>query len=127
MRALWRRLKDALTVDDLFWRVVFFLFALFMMALCVVGVGWLLTPDARATWWVWQVLLAAFMAGLFFCAAVMFGGCFASPGSRWSRWAQKATPDAVDIGEAIFIVAVIFLPAVVITVLLRYIGVRGCK
>jgi hypothetical protein len=129
VRALWDRVKDALKVDDLFWRVSCFVFALFAAGLGVLIACVLLLSSAGETmWWVWQALFWLLAAGFFAWALVLLGGCVSPPDSRPARWAAVALPDIADFdGESSGLLQLLFFPAAVLTLLLRSIGVRGCK
>jgi hypothetical protein len=126
MHALWHLIKDALTRDDLFWRVTCFLFAAVAAAIGVL-IGWVVL-NGPAIWWPWQALLWTAAAGLFVWAFLLLGGCFSPPGSGWARRARHATPKTVDIeGNVPLTVVMVLFPAAVLTILLRCVGVRGCK
>jgi hypothetical protein len=128
MGTLWRRLKDALSTDDLFWRVSCVLFALFLAGVGALVCYLLLGPDRASIWWLWQGLLWIVAGGLYLWAAVLIVGCFSPPGTRPFRWGRHAMPRAVDYdGEMSLTVMVILLPAAVLTIALRCIGVRGSK
>jgi hypothetical protein len=125
MHALWHRVREALTMDDLFWRVSCFLFAALAAAIGVL-ICWVVLKES--IWWPWQALLWAVAAGLCVWAVLLLGGCFSAPGSRWAKRARHATPSTVDIeGGVPLTVVVVLFPAAVLTILLRCIGVRGCK
>ena len=125
MRELWRLLRTALTTDDLVWRVTFLLFAILLASLTAGLSYWLLTADGRSSWWVWQLLLWALAVGLAIWSIVLLGGCFGSPGSRWARWAHRVPLDAADGEGVILLLAIILIPAAALTLMLRWIGVRG--
>jgi hypothetical protein len=128
MGALWLLLKNALTADDLFWRVSCFLFALLVTSLGILVCYLLLGPDREAIWWVWRVPLWGLAGGFFVWAALLLGGSFGPPESRWTRRARYAMPPAIDFdGEIYLTVVIALLPAAVLTIVLRCIGVRGCK
>ena len=129
MRALWDGVKGVLAADDLFWRVSCFFFALLGIGLGVLIGSVLLLSSARdSMWWPWQALLWLFAAGLFAWASVLLLGCFSPPGSRPARWAARAQPAMVDFeGETSLLALAVFLPAAMVTLMLRGIGVRGCK
>lgn len=128
MGTLWRMLKDALSADDLFWRVSCFLFALLLAGVGALVCYLLLGPDGPSIWWLWHALLWVLAGGLYLWAAVLIAGCFSPPGTRPFRWARHAMPGVVDFeGEMHLTVMVILLPAAVLTLVLRCVGVRGSK
>ena len=129
MRALWDGVKGVLVADDLFWRVSCFFFALLGIGFGVlIGCVLLLSSARESMWWPWQALFWLLAAGLFAWAAVLLLGCVSPPGSRPTRWAARALPAMVDFeGETSLFALAAFLPAAVITLLLRGIGVRGCR
>jgi hypothetical protein len=65
----------------------------------------------------WHVL--SFMGGIVIVSA------FTPPTSRWSRFAEKCYPNPAALDDAAIFLIAVLLPAVVVTVLLRAIGVRG--
>jgi hypothetical protein len=129
MRPLWDGIKNTLAADDLFWRVSCFFFALLAGGLGVLIGCVLLLSSARDTmWWPWQALFWLLAAGLFAWAAVLLLGCVSPPASRPARWAARAMPTLVDFeGDTSLFAMLAFFPAAAITLLLRAIGVRGCK
>jgi len=128
MGTLWQSLKDALTADDLLWRVSCFLFALLLAGVGALLCYLLLGPDGPSIWWLWQALLWLLVAALYLWAAMLIAGCFSAPGTRPFRWARHTMPRAVDFeGDMSITVLVILLPAAALTILLRCIGVRGSK
>jgi hypothetical protein len=123
MRNLWPSLVAGLTKDDLFLRVILFVFSLFALWLGVEAVRWLAGPDDEH--WGWSVAIGLIGAGFLFWGAVVFVAAFTSPSSRWSRFADKCYPDPAGLDDlAIFLVVVLF-PAAALTLVLRVLGVRG--
>jgi hypothetical protein len=129
MRGLWDGVKRVLAADDLFWRVSCFFFALLGSGLAVlIGCVLLLSSARESMWWPWQALFWLLAAGSFAWGAVLLLGCFSAPDSRPARWAARAMPTLVDFeGETSLFALAAFFPAAVITLLLRGIGVRGCR
>ena len=129
MQALWLRIKDSLAADDLFWRVSCFFYALVGGA---IGgfVAWLLVASSArqemagplyALFWVMAI---AFLVW----AAVLLIGCVSTPESRPMCWASAALPKIVSFdGEVGILSYLTFLPAAALTLLLRGIGLRGCR
>jgi hypothetical protein len=129
MRALWDGVKAALAADDLFWRVSCFFFALLAIGFGVlIGCVLLLSSARTSMWWPWQALCWLLVAGLFAWTAVLLLGCVSPPDSRPARWAARALPAMVDFeGETSLFALAAFFPAAVITLLLRGVGMRGCR
>ena len=126
MRALWDRMKDALAEDDLFWRVSCFFYSVVGVGFAAL-IGWVLLSSDRGSWGP-RALLWLVAAGLFAWGAVLLMGCFRPPESRPSRWAANLLPAIVDFeGKTSSLRLVTFFPAAVLALLLRGIGVRGCK
>jgi|ERR1044072_4887071 hypothetical protein len=129
MQALIDRLKATLAEDDLFWRASCFFYAL--VAGAVGGfIAWLLIAStARDTmalplYAVLWVIAAAFLAW----AAVLLLGCVSPPESRPMRWASRVLPPIVSMdGQEGLLAYITFLPAAVLTLALRAIGMRGAK
>ena len=57
-------------------------------------------------------------------AFLLLAGAFARPQTRAWKWARKWVPDGTG-EEGLVLVVVLYLPAVVLTLLLRAFGVRG--
>jgi hypothetical protein len=55
----------------------------------------------------------------------MVSRCALSVRSRVARFLDKRVPDAVGLEEAALLLIAIYLPAVLLTLLLRFFGVRG--
>jgi hypothetical protein len=129
VRALWDRIKDSLAGDDLFWRVGCFFWALLGIGFGVlIGCVLLLSSARESLWWPWQALFWLLAAGLFAWAAVLLLGCVSPSDSRPTRWAAGALPAIVDFeGDTSLLAYVTFFPAAVLTLLLRGIGMRGCR
>jgi hypothetical protein len=129
MQALWDRLRNSLAADDLFFRVSCFFYALVGGA---VGgfIAWLLVASsARDTmagllYALFWLIAIAFLAW----AAVLLIGCVSPPASRPMRWASAVLPPIVSFdGQEGLLAYLTFLPAAVLTLALRAIGVGGCK
>ncbi|MGB9366032.1 MAG: hypothetical protein WCE79_08460 [Xanthobacteraceae bacterium] len=129
MQAFWDRIKASLSADDLFFRVSCFFYALVGGA---VGgfIAWLLVASsARETtagplYALFWLIAVAFLVW----AAVLLIGCVSPPGTRPMRWAAATLPPIVSFdGQEGLLAYITFLPAAVLTLLLRGIGVRGCQ
>lgn len=127
MQAFWDRIKAALSADDLFFRV-----SCFFYALVGAGVGgfiaWLLVassarePMAGPLYALFWLIAVVFLIW----AAVLFIGCVSPPESRPMRWAAAVLPPIVSFdGQEGLLAYITFLPAAVLTLLLRGIGLRG--
>ncbi len=123
MRNLWYSLVAELTKDDLFLRVILFVFSLFALWLGVEAIRWLAGSDEE--YWGWSVAIGLIGAGFLFWGVVVFVASFTSPSTRWSRFAEKCYPDPAGLDDlAIFLVVVLF-PAAALTLVLRVLGIRG--
>lgn len=122
MRAIWKSLLYQFTRDDLFVRVLFALFAM--------GIGGLGAALCLSIFYLgeamWILLLMIGIGSLLICwGCLLLARTFFAPKSRWSKLAEKYHPDTSD-GEGIIIIFVLFfLPAVLLTLILRVIGIRG--
>jgi hypothetical protein len=129
MPSLWDRIKASLAADDLFFRVSCFFYALVGGA---IGgfIAWLLVAStARETmagplYALFWLIAATFLIW----AAILLLGCISPPNTRPARWAAAALPKIVSFdGEVGILSYLTFLPAAALTLLLRSIGIRGCK
>ena len=131
MATLLDRMKDKLKEDDLFRRISCLFFALLAIAIGAFIAWLLLASSARETmWWLWYALFWLLVAAFFAWALVLLGGCVSSPDSRPARWAAVALPDMADsdsLGDSSNWLSLLFYPAALLTLLLRSIGIRGCK
>jgi hypothetical protein len=129
MQSLIDRIKATLAEDDLFWRAGCFFYA--ALATAVGGfIAWLLVASsardtmAVALYALFWVIALAFLAW----AAVLLAGCVSPPESRPMRWASRALPGIVSIdGQEGLLAYLTFLPAALLTLALRAIGIRGCR
>ena len=122
MKRLWRRLIISFERDDLFFRVVFVLSGLLSGGL---GIALLVFVSTHASasllavlFWPLAILLAA-VGGL------MAARCAVPAQSRLARLLDRNVPDAAGLEDGIFLIVAIYLPAVLLTLLLRFLGVRG--
>jgi hypothetical protein len=124
MRRFIRRLILCLDQDDLFLRVVFFFGGVLFGGLGVLMSAWGTTHDLgpplyfRVIYWVMAALLTAW-------GGFLLSRCVVPKRSRIAQFLDKFIPDAVGLEEAAFLLIAIYLPAVLITLLLRSFGVRG--
>lgn len=129
MQALFDRMKEALAADDLFWRVSCFFYAVVGAGIGLLIAWVLLASSARETmWWLWYALLWLLAAAFVAWGLVLLLGCVSPPKSRPARWAAVALPQIVSFdGETGLLATMTFFPAALLTLLLRGIGIRGCK
>ena len=76
------------------------------------------SPLAEVLFWTLAILLTA-VGGL------MAARCAVPAQSRLARFLDRNVPDAAGLEDAIFLIGAIYLPAVLLTLLLRLLGVRG--
>jgi hypothetical protein len=125
MRRLLNRLIADLGQDDLFTRV---LFALFGLILGGIGATMLISGATRnlggpplyaqVALWVVAIVLTT-------CGSILGLRCVLPRQSRAACLLDKFVPDAVGLEEAAFLIIAIYLPAALLTLLLRLFGVRG--
>jgi hypothetical protein len=131
MATLLDRLRDTLKEDDLYWRVSCFVFALLAIAVGAFIACILLLSSARETmWWLWYGLFWLLATAFFAWGLVLLGGCVSPPDSRPARWAASVLPGISGpdlLGDSSGFFDLLYYPAAVLTLLLRSIGVRGCK
>ena len=123
MKRLWRHLIVSFERDDLFFRVVFVLSGLLsggigIALLVFVSTHTSTSPLAEVLFWTLAILLTA-VGGL------MATRCALPAHSRLARFLDRKLPDAVGLEESIFLIVAIYLPAALLTLLLRFLGVRG--
>lgn len=123
MGKLPQSLLDKLTKDDLFLRVILFVFSLFALWLGTEAVQWLMNPTEEH--WGWS--LAAGLTGALFLSwgVVVIVGAFAPPSSRWSKLAERCYPDPSGLDDLALFLVVVLAPAAALTLLLRAFGIRG--
>src|SRR5689334_10335489 len=124
MRAFLRRQLEPLTRDDLFLRV----FSL-LAGIVIGGIGVAMAVAAASleflawlgwfnlVWWPIATLLIAW-------GALLVSRCVVAVNSRMARRAEKFLPDATDLEDAALLLVVFVLPAALITLLLRLVGIR---
>jgi hypothetical protein len=59
------------------------------------------------------------------CAGLLVSRCARSAQSRVARLLDRHLPDAVGFEETVALIVVVYLPAVLLTLLLRLLGIRG--
>jgi len=109
--------------DDLFLRVVFFLSGLLFGGLGVVMLVYASTHSstsllAEVLFWVFGIL---FTAG----GGLMVSRCALSAQSRMARFLDRNLPDAAGLEDGALLLIAIYLPAVLLTPFLRFLGLRG--
>ena len=122
MRAFLRRQLEPLTRDDLFLRV----FSL--LAGIVIGAARAITGASRdfLAWLGWFNLLFWPVALLLIAWGMLLASrCIVPARSRLARLAERWLPDPVGLDEGILLALVFIMPAALLTLLLRLIGVRG--
>jgi hypothetical protein len=123
MKRLWRRLIISFGRDDLFFCVVFVLSGLLsggigIALLVFVSTHASASPLAEVLFWTLAILLTA-VGGL------MAARCALPAQSRLARFLDRKLPDAVGLEESIFLIVAIYLPAALLTLVLRLLGVRS--
>lgn len=127
------RLKDALREDDLHWRASCFVFSLIGIPIGTFIAWLLLASSARETmWWLWYALFWLLAAAFLAWGLVLLGGCVSPPDSRPARWADSVLPgisghDFDALGNSSGWFDLLYYPAAALTLLLRSVGIRGCK
>jgi hypothetical protein len=122
MKRFLRRLLIPLVRDDLFVRVACFLAGLLFgglgVAMSVWGATHDLGPKIQVVYWVIAILFTAW-------GGFLVSRCVLSAQSRMARFMDRYLPDAVGFEEAVALILAIYLPAALLTLLLRLLGVRG--
>jgi hypothetical protein len=122
MKRFLRRLLIPLVRDDLFVRVACFLAGLlfggFGIAMSVWGATHDFSPNIQVLCWVFATPFTAW-------GGLLVSRCVLSAQSRMVRFVDRYLPDAVGFEEAAALILAIYLPAALLTFLLRLIGVRG--
>jgi hypothetical protein len=124
MKRVLRRLLASLLRDDLLLRVACFLGGALFGGL---GVTMFIAfaQDLRTSfswvdvvYWLIAILLTAW-------GALLLSRCVLPAQSRIARLVQRILPDAAGFEEAGLLILLIYLPAMLLTLLLRLVGVRG--
>lgn len=125
MREFLRRRLEPLTRDDLFVRV---LSALIGLVAGGIGVAMVVAAASREfigwlgwfnlVWWPIALLLI-------FWGALLIARCAVSARSHIARLAEKTVPDPPMPDEATILVLIFVVPAALLTLLLRLVGVSG--
>jgi hypothetical protein len=122
MKRFFRRLFTQLVRDDLFVRVVCFLAGLLFGGLGVATSIWVathhLSPAIQVLCWTFAILFTVW-------GALLFPRCVLSAHSRMARFIDRYLPDAAGFEDAALLVLAIYLPAALLTLLLRFLSVRG--
>ena len=123
MKRFFRRLTASLKQDDLFARVVFVLSGLLFGGLGVAILAFLsmdasVSPLAKVLFGTIAILLTS-MGG------VMAARCALPAQSRLARSLDRNLPDAGVLDDGVFFMLAIYLPAILLTWLMRRLGVRG--
>ena len=122
MKRFFRRLFALLVRDDLFVRVVCFLAGLLFGGLGVVISILAATHHLNA-----GIQVLCWAIGILFTAwgALLLPRCVLSAHSRMARFIDRYLPDAAGLEDAAFLLLAIYLPAALLTLLLRFLGMRG--
>lgn len=123
MRNLWNWLAAGLTKDDLFLRVILFVFSLVALWLGMEAIRWVAGPAEEH--WGWSVAVGFIGASFTFWGVIVFVAAFSSPSSSWSRFAEKFYPNPAGLDDLAILLVVVLLPAAALTLVLRILGVRG--
>jgi len=123
MKRFLRRLIISFERDDLFLRVVFVLSGVLFGGLGIALLVFVSThasasPFANILFWTFAILLTA-------AGGLMAARCALPAQSRLARFLDRNLPDAVGLEESVLVIVVIYLPAVPLTLLLRFLGVQG--
>jgi hypothetical protein len=123
MKRFLRRLVVSFERDDLFLRVVFVLSGLLFGGIGIALLVFVSTqastsPVVEVLFWTLAILLTA-VGGL------MAARCVLPAKSRLARFLDRNTPDAVGLEESVFLIVAIYLPAALLTLLIRFLGIRG--
>ena len=123
MKRFLRRLIISVQRDDLFLRVVFVQSGLLsgglgIALLVCVSTNASTSPIADVLLWTLAILLTA-VGGL------MTARCAVPAQSRPARSLDRNVPDAAGLEDAIFLIGAIYLPAPLLTLVLRLLGVPG--
>ena len=123
MKRFFRHLTASLKQNDLFVRVVFVLSGLLFGGIGVALLAFLLT-DASASLlakiFIWPIaILLTSMGGL------MAARCALPAQSRLARLLDRNLPDDVGSEGIVLLILVIYLPSVLLTLLMRRLGIRG--
>ena len=124
MKSFLRSFVHSLTKDDLFIRILFLLLGSGIGGLGLYGLHWTITNDTSQDP-VWFQMLLWLIATLLAVWGVLLICRFFVPRGSWlARLAEKLSPDSADEGALVLLV-VFCLPAVLVTLLCRLVGVRG--
>jgi hypothetical protein len=123
MKRLFRRLAVPLAQDDLLVRVVCLWGGLWIGGLGVAMSLWGATthdlgPHFQVIYWIVTILFSAW-------GGLLVSRCALSAQSRMARFVDKILPDAVGFEEGAALILAVYLPAVLLTLLLHFFGVRG--
>lgn len=125
MRQFLRRQYEQLMCDDLFVRVISVLAGIVIGG---IGVGMLVTGASQDSlvWLGWFNLLWWPIAALLTVwGALLLSRCAVPPGSRIAQLAERWLPDPAGPDDGAIAALVFVLPAALLTLLLRRIGIRG--
>jgi hypothetical protein len=123
MKRSLRRLVISFERDDLFLRVVFLLsgplFGGIGIALLVfASTHASASPSAEVLFWTLAILFTA-------AGGLLAARCALPAQSRLAQFLDRNVPDSAGLEEGIFLIVAIYLPAALLTLLLRFLGVRG--
>jgi hypothetical protein len=123
MKRFLRRLMMSFERDDLFLRVVFVLSGVLFGGLGIALLVFLSTQASASPFA--QVLFGTLAILLTAAGDLMAARCVLPAQSRLAPFLDRNVPDAVGLEESVFLIAAIYLPAALLTLLIRFVGVRG--
>ena len=125
MKRIWHWLRNQLYRDDLFFRATCFLLGISLGGLGLVMIVAGTSPEFLAEL-SWFNLLYWPVAGLLTAlGALLLARSFIAADWRIAKHAEKYLPDPADLEDAAILFVVILAPAVLLTILLRALGVKG--
>ena len=123
MRQFLRRLYKSVTRDDLLLRIICFFGGVLAGGIGVALFVFVAMDNFKS-------LFAQFLCWVITIFFMSYGGlmllrCVLSARSRTARFIERFLPDAVGLEEGTLLALVIYLPAVLLTLLLHWVGVKG--
>jgi hypothetical protein len=123
MKRFLRRLIISFERDDLFLRVVFVLSGLLPGGIGIALLVFVSTHASASP--LADVLFRTLAILLMAVGGLMAARCAVPAQSRLARFLDRNVPDAAGLEDAIFLIGAIYLPAALLTLLIRFLGVRG--
>jgi hypothetical protein len=125
IRRFLRRHSEPLWRDDLLVRIIFFLTGIFFCGLGFAVLVFTITThdwEGRLFSLLFYFAVAILSIGY---GGVMLSRCVLSVRSRAARRLDRFLPDTPGLEEGALLILLIYLPAVLLTLLLRWLGVKG--